>query len=500
MKNKLIIIFAAVIYFGAIGYICLSNKKTVSNVSNTSSAAIVQDPDLNNINSGELNTFKLGDRKKVNTNLDLLNIFSSNGNEYALGDPSLFIFINHDNVYFSHSFLSCYSSLRNKNFNNNNRDYKLICEELKNIHKTNNPSATFKDYKDYNYVYGLVADIGGNNYTSINVQEGGASGATFIYQDEKNAYYYSHDGILRVDKTNNSFNKFYDGTILDRPLSNKDKLYVIKEKGYNNATLDIIDNNTYKSLSSDKFYFDGYHVRLDSTDESNYYTVYDYSIYKNNKLLVEHFTDSLAGSYNLYDMFIDDKYLYIFLDKYNYEDGYTHSDEMKDNKIIVYDKNTGEYIREREYKKLDNDLFDTYLNNENGTMIVSRYVYNKHNVSDPGTYQILKFDSDNLEFEVIKEMTIDGSVSRSIDFKDKIAYYTHLYEYKSDENLTKDEREKAIAMNHTLILEIYDYANNEFITIPNVYYYYFNDLENRLYTVEIDEYLNLDLYYYNLSA
>ena len=138
---------------------------------------------------------------------------------------------------------------------------------------------------------------------------------------------------------------------------------------------------------------------------------------------------------------------------------------MKDNKIIVYDKNTGEYIREREYKKLDNDLFDTYLNNENGTMIVSRYVYNKHNVSDPGTYQILKFDSDNLEFEVIKEMTIDGSVSRSIDFKDKIAYYTHLYEYKSDENLTKDEREKAIAMNHTLILEISSLVNGK-ITVP----------------------------------
>ena len=496
MKSKIMIISAFVIYFGAIGFICFSNNKTKS----VDKAPVDTNTELNNVVlSDKLENFKLGERKKIETNLDLAEIFSSNGNDYALGDPNIFIYINHDKVYFSQSLLWCYEPSYRDSFKNNNRSYKSICEEMKNINKKNHPNASYNDYKDYNYIYGIVADIGGNNYTSIDEHGGGAFGATFIYQDENNAYYYSYNGIFRVDKKDNKTSRFYDGSILDRPLSNKDELLVIKENGYKNTTIEVVDNNTYKSMKKEKFYFTGNEIRLDSTNESDYYTYYEYGIYKNNKLLINDYNGPSEVKYDLFDMFIDDKYVYAFLEKYNYDDGYTSKDEKKDNKIVVFDKNTGEFVKEKEYKKMELDLFDHYLTNLNGSMIVAKYVYNKNNVTIPGTYQILKMNTDTLEFEVLKEMTIKDNVSRTYNFKNRFSYVTHLYESKN-ENPTMSDYKKDYAMAYTLVLELYDYKNNEFFTIPNVYYYYFNDLENRLYTIEIDDNLNLDLYYYDLTA
>ena len=490
MKNKIIMIGAFAIYFSSIAFICFSFSKTTTESTTTSN------PKQNNVVfNEELNSFKLGEKTKIDTKLDLGLLFNESNTKDSLTHTKTDFIINHDKIYFRANFMECDFKTRSVDFSNSNTNYIDLCKKLKELDKTTHTQKKYKDYRDYNSVLGVVEDIKGENYTILDEVAGSANYTSFVYQDKKNVYYYGN-GMYRIDKTTNEKNEFVGGTIVGKPLSNDEQLFVVTSKGYKDELVNYVDNNTYKTIKTEKYYNEPNYIRLDVQNNKDFYTIYEKGIYKNNsQLLVEKFDEDNYSF--ILNLLVDEKNLYIFTYKYNFE-GDNYKNGMVNTKVKVYDKNTGEFVKEKDYDLIRKSLFDTYLTTKEGIIYVSKFESDKESYNSSGTYKILRLNPDTLDFETVNEKKMDTSVFESTNFKNKFEYFTHNYVINYEKDISVEEYMKLSAKQDLFILEIYDYNKDEFISIPNVYYYYFNELENRLYTVESDENNKLDLYYYSL--
>ncbi len=485
MKNKILIYVSVFVYLCSFIFI---GTKAFFNIKKEPNQDVEPEPSNNLIIGDDNKTFGLFEKHKVETELDLAVIFNHNNITDSLSYETNDFIINNDFIYYKFSFMDCHSLLYDY-YTNSNKNAKKICNELKTYTSSKHPELKFQTYHDYNYLYGMVSDIKGKTYKVFDEFEGSYSSSSMTYQDKKSVYYYRNGKNIKIDKETKIAKDFKEGMIVPKPFSNDDYIYTITGD-YGSYKINKIDTTNDNVVSEDKFYFNSKTIRRDRYNSDDYYTVEQGSIYKNNKIYI----DKTQINKDVEDVYISDKYIYIVTSnvaKYmNLEYPYDENDYY--NTFIVYDKNTKEYVKTIELNDIKESLYKSFMTIKDNkiVIIVEEPNYPEFN----STIKVYEFDMTTEKVEIVNTKNVYDAPGMSdlTNFKDKLAYFTYKVE-------RKEKDEKIMAFSYTKSLAIYNYDTNKIVDIPNVVYYYFNTLENRLYTVELDDNAAASLYYYELT-